>query len=687
MKPFIMSISVKPALSSTLILLCFAAFMQAQTKNANSDSATPQEHFDAAQRFQREDNLDKAAVQYRAFLADVVGELAVGYADLGEYSKAASSFDDALSLVPDSPALQLKYAAAALALGDFPHAETLAREFLREYPLGQEGSEQAHQILGRALLKMNRNQDARKELELAVDLDPTFENGYDLAVACLNLNDGKCAQQIFGEMLASFGDSAAIHMRFGRAYQDSEFRQQAVEEFKKVIAANPHFQGVHYALAAALLAPGGDAQKTQEAETELKKELFGSPFDFLTYAALGEIAVSQHQYAQAEKYLKRATDLNPKNPDAFLYLGQMFIDTNRLAEAEACLRTSILLTTNVSRNRYQVQQAHLLLSGLLMRQKKNNDARAEMQISHSFSDKGLSEDSGMAAGHLDLPKAADTVVDSTQPPAEAKAKDPEAVRRLKTFEKQVTPAVADSYNNLGAIAAQGGDYARALIYFQRAWEWSPSLQGLDYNWGRAAFLASRFADAIMPLSHYLVSHQDDSSTRVSLGISQFMTHDYDGCVKTLQPAEGTPSTIPQVEFVYADSLVKTGQILSGLERLKSLEASHPEIAEVHRALGEALRYRDKKQNAIDELQIALKLDGNDPETHYDLGKIELERRNTVSAIQELEASVHLLPGNAKFHQDLASAYRLAARTADAEKETMIYNELRADQTQPAQQNK
>ena len=41
--------------------------------------------------------------------------------------------------------------------------------------------------LGRTLLKLNRNQEARKELEAAVALDPTFPNGYDLAVACLDL--------------------------------------------------------------------------------------------------------------------------------------------------------------------------------------------------------------------------------------------------------------------------------------------------------------------------------------------------------------------------------------------------------------------------------------------------------------------------------------------------------------------
>ena len=68
--------------------------------------------------------------------------------------------------------------------------------------------------------------------------------------------------------------------------------------------------------------------------------------------------------------------------------------------------------------------------------------------------------------------------------------------------EQIRLPVADSYNNLGAIAATNNDYSDAVTYFERAAVWNPSLEGLDYNWGRAAFAGSQFADAIMPLSRY-----------------------------------------------------------------------------------------------------------------------------------------------------------------------------------------
>ena len=116
------------------------------------------------------------------------------------------------------PRLYLEYARTALVLGDLDHAKTLATDFIRKYPGDREELARAHQVLGRTLLKLDRDQEARKEFEAAVALDPTFPNGYDLAVACLDLDDEECAVQLFQEMQTSFGDTPEIHMSFGRAY-------------------------------------------------------------------------------------------------------------------------------------------------------------------------------------------------------------------------------------------------------------------------------------------------------------------------------------------------------------------------------------------------------------------------------------------------------------------------------------
>ncbi len=587
-----------------------------------------------------------------------------------DYARSAPLFDEALNLQPHSPTLLLDYARTALTMGDFAHARTLATEFIRMYPGDRQRLAQAHQVLGRALLKLNQDQDARKELETALALDPTFANGYNLAVACLDLDDEKCAVQIFAEMERSFGDTAEIHLAFGRAYGDSDFQPRAIPEFRKAIEENPHLPGAHYLLAAVLLATGNEQSPLESAEAELKKELVISPRDAMTYSALGKIAVTRTNYAEAETYLTKAISLDPQSPDAYLYLGQMYFETNRFDDAETALRKSIALTTDVSRNRYQVQKAHYLLGRILMKKGQQDAAHAEMQINRELADKTLAQDKSKLAGLMETSGAAD-FPGNTSPLVGSGRQDQVALHNVEATRDKLTPALADSYNNLGAIAASNSDYSSAVTYFERASEWNPSLEGLDYNWGRAAFAGSLYADAILPLSRYVKAQPDDSGARSVLGLSQFLSGKYRDCVETLQPIEKT-ELAPQVEYAYASSLVESGQIRAGTERLLAVERVHSEIPDVHRELAKAYDRQGDQKRAIEELHAAIQLSPQDSGSHYDLGKIELARGNSAEAIRELEAAVRLSPKSKEFHHELADAYTAAHRPADAQKEMEIY---------------
>ena len=669
-----MSIRSKLRGTYLIFILSSAAAFCGQTGDHGSvGSPSLQQRYNDAQKLQQAGQLSESAKQYRVFLADALGELAIGYVLVPDYAQAAPLFDEALTMEPDSPSLLLAYARTTLGMGDLAHAESLATAFIRKYPEDRVKLAQAHQVLGRTLLKLNRDQEARKEFEAAVALDPTFAIGYDLAVACLDLDDEKCAVQIFLEMEVSFGDTAEIHMAFGRAYGDSDFQPRAVTEFRRAIEENPRLPGAHYLLAAVLLATGNTENPMESAESELKKELAISPRDSMTYAALGKIAVTRNSYPEAETYLKKAISLEPQDPDAYLYLGQLYFNTNRLTEAETALRECIRLTTDPSRNRYQVQKAHYLLGRLLMKKGQSEAAHAEMDISRELANKTLAQDKSKLAALIDASGSQDiqaSAPEARAPLAATKA-DPSALREVESMREHVRLPVADSYNNLGAIAATNNDYSGAVAYFERAAVWNPSLEGLDYNWGRAAFAGAQYADAVIPLSRYVNAHPNDTGARSVLGISQFMTGNFQGCIETLQSVIGKSDLVPQVEYVYAESMVKTGQIGPGTERLGALAKLHPEIPDIHRALGEALGSQGDHQRALDELRTAIQLSPNDPDSHYDLGKMELDNKNTAVAVSELEAAVRLLPNSEKFHQELAASYTAALRPADAQKEIEI----------------
>lgn len=598
--------------------------------------------------------MQRAAGEYRAFIAEAAGQLATGYAGAGDYPKAKALFDESLEADTEQPALRQIYAEAALAQGDYAQAKSLAEQMLHDETTpgstDKKTLAKAHLILGRALLKMSRDKEAKKELETAVDLDPNFEDGYALAVTCLDMDDGKCAERIFSEMEASFGDTAVIHMQFGRAYSQSDFPQKAVAELKKTIAEDPRMPQAHYLLAASYLA-SAETGSLEKAKAELKKELEVSPKDFLTYAAMGHIAVAQHEYDDATAYLKKAIALAPDNPDAYLYLGQMDYELHRTAEAEAALREAIAKTKDVSRNRYQIQRAHYLLGRLLIRSGQQAEAQKEMEIAQKLMTRTLVQDKsrfggngpgGNGTGVSGMSNAGITVEEHADKPVDSKA-----MGAVEDFARRLGPPLADSYNNLGAIAASGKNYVAALSYFQRAAEWNPELPGLDYNWGRAAFMASRFKDAAPPLTRYLKAHPEDAGIRSPLAISLFMVGDYGAVVQTLEPVVSGIDAIPQVEYVYAASLVKAGQKAAGVERLTAMEKKNPSIPDVHRALGEA--YADGKtadrEKAAAEFAAAIRLNPKDAVAHYELGKLLLAGGDFRGAIPELESAVRLDPGN------------------------------------------
>lgn len=682
---YAMSILSKSILSATLTAFCFAAASLSQVQDGISSSSALQTHYEQAQKYQTANNLEQAAREYRLFLADALDELAVGIAHAGQYKQAVPYFDEAMRLAPQSfdqsSAITLEYAHAAVLNGDIEHASTLVEQAALDGTQDKVLQAKVHLLRGRILVKKSANEQARRELEQAVALDPTFENGYELAVTCLNLEDKNCAAKIFSEMSASFGDSAQLHMYYGRAYENSDFQTDAVTEFQHAIAMNGRLAGAHYSLAAAYLAIGG-GDKLTLALNELRTEIRLFPKNAIAYAALGHLEADQHQLTEAEKNLTRAVALNERSPDTFLYLGQLYAAMNKTAEAQKALRKSIELTTDPSRNRYEVQKAHYLLGRLLMQSGDTAEGKKELGAAQTLLNANLSRDRDRLSDYLEenhgmgsqpdpLLRAQAAVVAQQSAPGA----DPEAQQQLDAFRKQIAPAVADSYNNLGAIAASEKNLGEALRCFEQAAAWNPTMDGLDLNWGRAAYAAGEFKQAIAPLTRYIHTHPDDVQMRSALGLSQFILRNYADTLRTLQPIEAAPEIAPQVAYAYAESMVETGQIPGGVERLKSLERRTPNAAAVHRALGEALALSGDPNAGTQELKTAIQLNPDSAESYDALGKLQLSEGDTTAAIASLERAVSLDTQTGSFHRDLADAYRKASRTADATREMELYDKL------------
>ncbi len=654
------------ALGCALLPGALTAALAAGAQSAPQTSVLEQ-HYERAQSLQSSGDLNEAARQYRLFLADALDEMALEHAHRSEYQAAAPLFDEALALAPNSPALKVEYARAALSAGDYSRARTLAEGVVRDYPTNPKACAKAHVILGRVLLKTSGSAAARREFEAAVALEPDFENGYALAIACLDLGDGKCAATVFSEMISGLGDSALLHLQFGRAYLNSDFQQDAVPELKRAIALDSHLPGAHYSLAVAYLTAGGDGSAALAGQ-ELQAELALSPKDAATHAELGDIALGEHKYEDAERELHTAATLDPSNASTFLYLGRLYQETGRSGQAIAALRDSIRLTTDPAFNRYQVQKAHYLLGHLLMEAGQAEAGKQEIQTASALLKQSLNRDRSQLSGYLQ--ESASTQSGVSEPrPAEQPAAPP------AQLEKQLAPAVADAYNNLGAIAAETHELPAALTYFTRAFEWNPGLEGLDANWGRAALLNGSYSDAVPPLTRYLKVHPEDTGIRSALAVSLFMTHSYAEVLATLRPLGEQADSTPQLAYIHAAALVRVGSYEEGIRRLQALETADAKIAGVHLALGEAYAAEKDLPRATSELNAAIELDHQNADAYLALGMAQQQQGQYRQAVGSLETAAKLDPGNLDVHRQLALAYRKDTRPRDADREQAIYEGL------------
>jgi tetratricopeptide (TPR) repeat protein len=589
------------------ILCALAAPAQTQTQ-------TLQQQYDKAQSLQSSGDMEQAAFAYKLFIASAVDELAGDRQKLGDKPLAARRFEEAYALRPNDEDLLLRTAQAERDAGHLPRAKELAAKLLATQPKAAE----AHALNASILARSGETDAPIKEYEAAVALDPSLENGFALAKAYLAKKDDKSAASLFSEMQASTGDTAAIHMDIGRAYGEAGYPDQAIVEFKKALAKDSTLPGLHYSLGASYLLSMGEIDFPQAA-AEFHKELALHPDDFLSHSQLGYIALTGHNYPEAEKELRRASEINPRDPDTLLSLGQLYVDTNRPTDAEPVLRQSIALTTNLSRNHYQVQRAHYLLGRVLLETGRAQDARAEMQTSTDLLKLATLENQGKSAEEIAAADAGSRILSKPVSPL----LDPQALSAIEDREKHLSPAIADSYNNLGAITASDKDFPAAVYAFQKAAEWNPGLEGIDYNLGRAAYSAKDYATAVAPLGRYLQQNPGDVWFRSALGVSLFMTGKYQASIDILRPMEASLQSVPPLATIYAAGLVETGDLANGIARLQQLESAAPDKPELHRMLGKAYLTSGDKTRAEQELRAALRLDPSDTDTQHRLKELEL----------------------------------------------------------------
>ncbi len=493
--------------------LLIAVFLVGASARAGAQSAPDQQdalrqHYEAAAQYQAAGDHERAAVEYSAFLAEAMHRIANGEAVAGRFDEAITLFEEALKFAPQDNSVRLDYARVCLDAEKLPQAKTLAEEAVRSDPKDA----QARFLLGSVLFHMEDFAAARVQLEAAVAANPDFKTGYLLGRTYLILHQETLARQLFNDMVAGLGDTALIHIYFGRAYSLMDYPGQAVAEFKKAIALDSHAIDAHYYLALAYLRHDESAGY-DKAIPEFQAELKVNPNDVRSRYMLGYIALKQNRFTDAEMELSQAAALQPQDFNTLVNLAEAYIGENRLNDAEATLRKAIQVAGNNPAQK--TGRAHYLLGRLLMKTGREQESKQEMAVSAQQADtRGMSSGPAVEARVISSSSLAQQEQqDRSGAPAGSSSDELKGVEEMKS---QLSPLVAEGYNNLGALAAEKQQYVIAVSFFEKASTWDPRLDGLDRNLGMAAFYAKEYSKVPQPLSRYLESHPNDQAARSAL---------------------------------------------------------------------------------------------------------------------------------------------------------------------------
>src|SRR5882762_9745949 len=305
---------------------------------ADNPGEALQRRFESAKASLATGDLVQAEGRFRqtiAFGLQQLGNLSISEL---QFEQATRLLDEALRLTPGAPDLMVEASVAWFRNGDSKKAAELVEAVLAQHP----ENTRAHNVLGRIYLFRGDSEGSIRELKRAVALQDDFETSYFLGIAYLKAKRVPEASAWFAEVQTSVGDSAALHVLFGRAYTITHYPEPAMAEFRKAIQLDPKYPRAHGFLGYSYLEQYGE-EAYPRAREEFEKELKLKPDQYYFWMLLGIATVALRDFPAAEAALHHAVRLNPGESSPYLYLGETYTQTNRIPLAVQALEKYVSL--------------------------------------------------------------------------------------------------------------------------------------------------------------------------------------------------------------------------------------------------------------------------------------------------------------------------------------------------------
>lgn len=649
------------------LLLVSGALLAAVVLVADEPGSALKRAFDSAKSALASGDFSEAERHYDETIALGLRQIANLSISESRFEEATRELDEALKFSPADPEIATDAAVAWFRAGDIKKARQLAESVVAADPRHA----RAQNVLGRIDLYRGDFDAAVRDLQASVATNNDFETSYFLGVAYLQAKRFSDAQQWFQHLQSVMGESAALHVLFGRAYLLTHFPEPAMAEFRKAIQQDPKYPRAHGFLGYSYLEQFGE-QAYPMAREEFTKELKINPEQYYFLMLQGIATVALRDFQAAEIVLRHAIRLSPQESTPYLYLGETYSETNRHALAVTALEKYLSLMRDPQEAPRDVSRAYYLLGQNLRRlgrleeaqkallsSQRYREAKFRYDSQHIFDEPGKPSDGDshtsdriegvLESGAPEEQKTAQTMVQGglTEAPPSAASKAPQVpeTKLAQQYRSFVAEVLASSYNDLGVMRTQASNFKDASEYFKQAAGWKADLSGLDRNWGLACYRAEQYSEAIPPLERQLAAFPQDTFVRQLLGLSYFMTDNFTKTTDVLRPFLNSPPDDPGLLFAWGTSLVRIRETEPAMRIFRRLLEQNSSNPAVHLLLGQAYAQQEDYPNSLMELRSALKLDPQLPEAHYYSGLVYLRQSDFDSAITEFRAELLSRPGD------------------------------------------
>jgi len=218
--------------------------------------------------------------------------------------------------------------------GELTEAEALAQQILQDHPKDPN----ILRVLGVALMRQGKFEDALEHLSTAVNIAPELADGheqYGLALAALGqLNE---AEESLQTALRLDPNSKTVHSKLARLQAMRGKDEESRKSRDRVFELNPHIQKMQEAMKLQV------DDKHDEARQLVKNILREDPDNINALNLMGGICMAQEAFNDAEAFLRKAVGLAPDFAVAWSVLSMSLKEQGDFEEAVEALEKALSL--------------------------------------------------------------------------------------------------------------------------------------------------------------------------------------------------------------------------------------------------------------------------------------------------------------------------------------------------------